>query len=208
MALAATAASSQAASVQITFTGNKISPTGGNKLNVDLTGDGFGDVTTSNTSIFSDINSARVWVKVNGGKWLGASYDIPANGKKVYMINAQFAGNSIIGPGDKGYISASSSPVSATYLNPISFQDAGINGGATTEAWLEVSAYADSTQQYVEFTRLIFNDDSTTRPTFTEIPGEQTQWQVTAIPEPGGFVATSLLLGAAGLIRRRQARAA
>lgn len=31
---------------------------------------------------------------------------------------------------------------------------------------------------------------------------------VTAVPEPGGFVATSLLLGAAGLIRRRQARAA
>ena len=31
---------------------------------------------------------------------------------------------------------------------------------------------------------------------------------ITAIPEPGGFVATSLLLGAAGLIRRRQARAA
>jgi hypothetical protein len=29
-----------------------------------------------------------------------------------------------------------------------------------------------------------------------------------AVPEPSGFLATSLLLGAAGLIRRRQARAA
>jgi hypothetical protein len=31
---------------------------------------------------------------------------------------------------------------------------------------------------------------------------------VAAVPEPSGFLATSLLLGAAGLIRRRQAKAA
>jgi hypothetical protein len=32
--------------------------------------------------------------------------------------------------------------------------------------------------------------------------------QIVPVPEPSGFLATSLLLGAAGLIRRRQARAA
>ena len=44
MALAATTASSQAAIVQITLTGNKISSTGGNRLEADLTGDGNDDL--------------------------------------------------------------------------------------------------------------------------------------------------------------------
>ena len=48
MALAATTASSQAATVQITLTGNKISSTGGNQLVADLTGDFIGDVTMGN----------------------------------------------------------------------------------------------------------------------------------------------------------------
>jgi len=60
----------------------------------------------------------------------------------------------------------------------------------------------------VELTRLIFDDESTTRPVFGSIPSVQTEWQVAAVPEPSGFLATSLLLGAAGLIRRRQAQAA
>ncbi len=68
MALAATAASTQAAVVQITLTGNKISSTGGNQLVADLTGDGYAEV-AFNDAFYSD-NS--VGMKGNG-EWLWAS---------------------------------------------------------------------------------------------------------------------------------------
>ena len=65
MALAATTASSQAASVvQITLTGNKISSTG-NQLVADLTGDGNADVGFNDA--WTDENSAGV--RVNG-EWI------------------------------------------------------------------------------------------------------------------------------------------
>ena len=96
----------------------------------------------------------------------------------------------------------------ALTLNGIVFSDARINGGAVTEGWLEVSAFNSGPMHGVRLARLIFDDGSTTRPGFTTIPGVQTEWQVAAVPEPSGFLATSLLLGAAGLIRRRQAKAA
>jgi hypothetical protein len=76
-------------------------------------------------------------------------------------------------------------------------------------AWLEVHAFNESkTSHTVQLTRLIFDDESTTRPAFTSFPGVRPEWGVSAVPEPSGFLATSLLLGAAGLIRRRQAKAA
>lgn len=54
--------------------------------------------------------------------------------------------------------------------------------------------YTPSTGRYMDFRDVQFN----------ELAGGGTS----AVPEPSGFLATSLLLGAAGLIRRRQARAA
>jgi hypothetical protein len=110
--------------------------------------------------------------------------------------------------GAPGYVGMQQ-PGSAAYLNPITFTDQRINSGSPTEAWLEVNAFNTSaTSHTVELSRLIFDDASTVRPSFNTIPGVQTEWQVSAVPEPSGFAATSLLLGAAGLIRRRKARAA
>jgi hypothetical protein len=96
-------------------------------------------------------------------------------------------------------------PVSVANLNPITFSDSRINGGAETEGWLEVYAFNTSTTDHTAaLTRLIFDDASTTRPMFSSIPGAQTEWG--AIPEPSSFAL--LGLGAAGLIARRRRQAA
>jgi hypothetical protein len=98
-------------------------------------------------------------------------------------------------------------PLYAVFLNPVTFTDPRINGGAATEGWLQVNAFNSSTTSHtVEFARLIFDYASNPHPAFASIPGVQAEWS--AVPEPSGFAATSLLLGAAGLIRRRQSRAA
>ena len=60
MALAATTASSQAATVQITLTGNKISSTGGNQLVADLTGDGIDDIAAASSVYDSRYASVRL----------------------------------------------------------------------------------------------------------------------------------------------------
>ena len=196
MALAATTASSQAATVQITLTGNKISSTG-NQLVADLTGDGNADVGFNDA--WTDENSAGV--RVNG-EWIWASMVNKGGGVRQYSVDAMFAA----GVGNAGGVGPG--PLSAAYLNPITFTDTLINGGAPTEAWLQVNAFNTSaTSHTVELARLIFDDASTVRPFFGSIPGVQTEW-VAAVPEPGSNLAL-LMLGAGGLtLRRRLKRAA
>lgn len=198
MALAASTASSQAATVQITLTGNKISTTAGDQLNADLTGDGTDDVWSNRAGIGA--RSVYVFVSDSGvGAWLVAS-----NGGN------NFVGVAVFAPGGVGAGGIHSGPSigSATYLNPITFTDSRINGGSPTEGWLQVNAFNTSgTNHTVELTRLIFDDANTTRPSFTSIPGVQSEW-VAAVPEPGSNLAL-LALGAGGLtLRRRLKRAA
>jgi hypothetical protein len=203
MALAATAASSQAATVQITLSGNKISTTGANQLNADLTGDLVADVTFETVVLAGTGGEFRASVRADGlgtGNWVGAG---GVGG--FYNAQADAGGD---GVGDLGGSFMNGEALNRVKLNTVVFSDDRINGGDPTEAWLEVNAFNSSSSSHtVQLTRLIFDDASTTRPAFTSIPGVQTQW-VAAVPEPSGFLATSLLLGAAGLIRRRQAKAA
>ena len=198
MALAATTASSQAALVQITLVGNKISSTsaGGNSLDADLTGDLVNDIAFTETKV--QANKAQF-------KAAGFVFSVYAS-----VANGSFYAAPRLKVGGLGTdFTTSASPRSAFHLNPFSFTDSRINGGVLTNGWLEVHAFNESsTRHTVQLTRLIFDDESTTRPAFTSIPDVQPEWGVAAVPEPSGFLATSLLLGAAGLIRRRQARAA
>ena len=204
MALAATTASTQAAIVQITLSGNKISSTsaGGDTLNADLTGDGFDDMVLGPATV--NTNKAGADILGNGYRAAaGREYMGPGYGF-VYQVGALIGAGGVGTGGAQGNVA-----VSTSYLNRITFSDLRINGGDFTEGWLQVNAFNSSeTSHTVELSRLIFDDASTTRPGFTIIPGVLPLWQVAAVPEPSGFLATSLLLGAAGLIRRRQARAA
>jgi hypothetical protein len=198
MALAATTASSQAATVQITLTGNKISSTG-NQLVADLTGDGNADLALNNA--WASAGAARVMV--NGG-WVWATEGFMSGGVRHYSVDANFASGAVGNAGGSG-----PGPRTASYLNPISFTDPQINGGSTTGGWVHVIAYNTSaTSHTVELSRLIFDDASTVRPSFPTIPSVQTEWQVSAVPEPGSNLAL-LALGAGGLtLRRRLKRAA
>ena len=97
---------------------------------------------------------------------------------------------------------------STAYLNPITFTDSRINGGLATAGWLQVNAFNTSaTSHTVELARLIFDTESTARPSYTSIPDVLPTW-VSAVPEPGSNLAL-LALGAGGLtLRRRLKRAA
>ena len=195
MALAATTASSQAATVQITLTGNKISSTGGNQLNADLTGDNVDDIVVTGGSLWA----LEVVATVSGGR-VSAKWDSIAS---LFYAVPWFDG----GDGGAGsYVILGPSPVRASKLNAVAFTDARINGGALTEGWLQVNAFNTSIADHtVELSRLIFDDASTTRPAFASIPGAQTVWG--AVPEPSSL--GLLALGAGGLLlRRSRAKAA
>jgi PEP-CTERM motif len=191
--LTALAATAHAATVQITLMGNTISSTSGvgDSLNADITGDSVPDLT------FSDpvVANGSAAVRINGGLVSAAAF-----GAIFYRADAQFAGGGLGTPGN-----AATFIQSINYLNPITFTDSRINGGATTEAWLQVNASNSSnTRHTVALTRVIFNDASVTRPNFLGIPGPQTEFS--AVPEPSGLAL--LALGAGGLLTRRKRQAA
>ena len=195
MALAATTASSQAAVVQITLTGNKISTNGGNQLVADVTGDIVDDVVFAG-GVYG-VGGASV--EIGGGVFKGVwarPFVIPG----FFSVDADFAGGGVNGVGLQ----------SRSILNPITFTDWRINGGAQTNGWLQVNAFNTSaTDHTVELARLIFDNASTTAPTgLTSASTGITEWQISAVPEPGSNLAL-LALGAGGLtLRRRLKRAA
>jgi hypothetical protein len=188
MALAATTASSQAASVvQITLTGNKISSTG-NQLVADLTGDLSPDVSFRSATY----RAVSAGVQINSN-WVQAM-----TGGAGFFADAMFA-LGVVGVAQNG----SNNPVSVSCLNPITFTDPQINDGLPTNAWLQVNAFNTSAVSHtVELARLIFDTESTTRPVFGSVPGVQNEW-VAAVPEPGSNLAL-LALGAGGLTLRRR----
>jgi hypothetical protein len=196
MALAATAVDSQAATVQITLTGNKVSSTGGNQFNADLTGDGSADLT-------------RIAGETSAHKVVFLGVDMYGGGPNI-LAKASFAAGST---SSIGYYEASvwpigkygNSPQSATHARSILFSDSRINGGLATFAWLEINAFnTGSTNNTVEFKRLVFDDASTTLPDSSSLTGVQTEWS--AVPEPSSFALLSL--GAGGLLARRRRQAA
>jgi hypothetical protein len=189
--LTALAATAHAATVQITLTGNKISSTsaGGNTLNADITGDGVNDLTITSPFVSGSIGQAFI----NGGR-------VYASFSSLFYVDAQFA---VGGVGNA--TAAAGSPQNINYLNPITFTDSRINGGALTNAWLQVNAFnTGATSHTVALTRVIFDDASTTRPAFASIPGTQTEFS--AVPEPSGLAL--LALGAGGLLVRRKRQSA
>jgi hypothetical protein len=189
----ALAATAHAATVQITLTGNKISSlsAGGNTLRADITGDLVADLTFTNALAGNVIAQVDIF---------GGRVSARSTGDSTYRVDAQFAGGGL-------GVATSAAIVrrNINYLNPITFTDSRINGGAATNAWLQINAFNTSfTSQTVALTRVIFDNASTARPAFASIPGVPTEFS--PVPEPSGLAL--LALGAGGLLTRRKRQAA
>ena len=201
--LASTVVSSHAAATinQITLSSNLLS-TSLNGLNADLTGDGTNDITLGAGSG----NNGAAYVLINGNSVGALRYtiiDSSSNPRMNFIVDAIFA-NGGVGVGYQ----ASLSLQNIKYLNPISFTDARINGGATTQGYLEVNAFnASPLSHTVALTRLVFDPNSTTMTTAGLSTGTTyTEWVAPAIPEPSSL--GLLALGAGGLLARRRRQAA
>jgi hypothetical protein len=75
--------------------------------------------------------------------------------------------------------------------------------------WMEAGGAATSNAGFTQTGAVFYTTDGGS--SFNTSGANKYSMQITgvaAVPEPSGFLATSLLLGAAGLIRRRQAKAA
>ena len=208
-ALAATAASSQAATVQITLTGNQLSRYF-DTLNADLTGDGTNDINigsgqrgsaVASVNINSNPVSARFAIQTN--------YNSTDNGGSTRTTGPKFNVVAKFASGGVG-VSHQSGGVANNikYLNAIYFSDARINGGVSTQGYLEVNAFnSSSTSQTVALTRLVFDNASTTLGTSgLSTSATYSEFVPAAVPEPSSF--GLLALGAGGLLARRRRQAA
>ena len=201
-------ASSQASVVlnQITLSGNRLT-IGIYGLNADLTGDGTNDITLQ----AGGANTSYANVAINGNFVSAKLFSYFGGVYSTFFVtrcqvDAKFANNGVgvAVAAQTGYV-----PQNIKYLNPISFTDARINGGATTQGYLEVNAFnATFSNQVVALTRLVFNPNSTTMTTAGLSTGTTyTEWVAPAVvPEPSSL--GLLALGAGGLLARRRRQVA
>ena len=198
-ALAASVAATQASTVQITLTGNKLT-TITNTLNADVSGDGINDFNI-NQAVRGASNLLLV---INNERVSAANFTYYSI--RRFAVDAQFAANGV----GVALISGGVNPYNIKYLNPLSFTDARINAGARTQGYLELNVFNSSqTSHTIALTRLVFNDTSTT---LSKI-GLSTSAiysafvPVTVVPEPSTSFGL-LALGAGGLLIRRRRREA
>ena len=202
--LASTVVSSHAAATinQITLSSNLLS-TSLNGLNADLTGDGTNDITLG--AGVGNYGSANVLINGNNVGAARSSFMDPFyNFQMTFVVDALFALGGVGEP-----LRSAGSLQNIKYLNPISFTDARINGGATTQGYLEVNAFnASPLSHTVALTRLVFDPNSTTMTTAGLSTGTTyTEWVAPAVvPEPSSL--GLLALGAGGLLARRRRQAA
>jgi PEP-CTERM motif len=190
--LAATVAGTHAATVQITLTGNNLTNTT-NSLNADVTGDGTNDFTIA----FVNQGSGVASFDLNANR-LKAEFSGPAS----FSVDAQFAAGGV----GKAQSFAYFATRNIKYLNPITFTDARINGGASTQGYLEVNAFNSSYWSHtVALTRLVFDDASTTLGTGgLSTSSTYTEWTPAVVPEPSSLALLALGAGGLAVRRRRQ----
>jgi hypothetical protein len=185
--------------VQISFANNVVSMSSGlGNFVADLTGDLAGDV----------------WGQVNPSRYVGVL------GRGAVFLSS-ILGAAYTDTGGKVYLGASRANGSRGYrqLVPFLFTDQRINSGVVTGGFLDLEGVATGSSASLQIHRLIFDQDSTTRPTgLTSATTGINPWVAPAAPPSGGGTSAVpeassslglLALGAGGLLtRRRQKRAA
>ena len=181
LGLAAASHSAQAATVQITLGGNNWTFTPNSPLintNLDVTLDGNTDGLY--LSYFNSYDPD-----------FGSFEDLSIQG------NGDIA-RVVINNGNPNVISRS---------DRFTFTDSRINGGAQTIGWAQGTGSYDGNSPSVTLTRVVFDNASTTAPSFNGSETGITEWSAssTAVPEPGTFIPAAVLVMGA-LLRRRRSR--
>ena len=199
-----------AGTVQITQVDNKFTgPDNSTSLRADLTGDEMDDLLNLQSTAFHTSHLTGVMTDV-----LAITYQAQATCSTPGMTDIRLgfatgyrritsSGNGLTtfaryfasAGGDTSL--SSGFKVSANGLIPITFTDSMINGGVTTNGFLDVRASNTSfTEHVVEILRLVFDDESTAQPTGVIAGDTDPEWAPdTATPpaQPDLFLQTSAL---------------
>jgi hypothetical protein len=195
MALAAAGASTaaHAATVQITFNNSFVSTTSGiAALDTDVGGDLSADLAGMLGSGF-----VKVLWPVSSYGTVGFGGRAPNSGG---FGGARVRGDAVV----VGALAVAAGLVSVTLV------DTGVNGGASTAGWLDVTATGRGVGEFgrVDVHRFIFDDTGLGAPAgVAHADAAYPEYVAAAVPEPSGM--GLLALGAGGLLaRRRRAMAA
>ena len=182
LGLAAASHSAQAATVQITLGGSNwtytVSNSAANRL--DVTGDG----TTDGVSFYRNVDSFGSQIGFEALSGIASADYFPPGFIFTNGMKNSFSGSA-----------------------EFDFTDLRINGGVQTRGRAQgVGSVASDNSLSVTLTRIVFNDASTTTPSFdagTTYP----EWSATStsVPEPGTFIPAAVLVAGA-LLRRRRSR--
>ena len=194
--LAVSPQSAHAAIVQINLNSTLTLTT--NTLVPDVTGDGSADIALGTPDV-QDINDVYKWVQVTIDMgFVKAIYAGDTEGHAAF---------STVGTGtsDNWGMSEDTS-VQARYLNQISVTDSRINGGATTQGYLEVIAEGSmfSGGPSITFGRFVYDNVNTTLdPSLVDVGSTYTTATFGAVPEPSSLGLLGLGAGLAWFRRRR-----
>jgi hypothetical protein len=194
------ASSGLAGTVQIDLLDNFFTNgTGGNQLDLDVTGDGVDDLpglagqtfplNVLNTTFGGNYNGVRVQVASGSNVFGLAQFRGGANGAaagapfKQFFVGNAFAGSSF-GQARFAFAGSTNGSVNAfpalqehTGLIPVTFTDSRINRGAATNGYVEVRSFnVSSTEHTVALVRLVFDDASTIVPANATPGGTNNAW--------------------------------
>jgi hypothetical protein len=168
--------------------------TGGNQLDLDLTGDGVDDlagltgeaVPITLGSLNLNYNGTRVRVFSGSVPFGLAQFKAGVFGGvpfKQFLAGKAFSGTSFGGPVAKvasvnsGTVNQFPALQEYFALIPVTFTDSRINRGAATNGYVETRSYnVTTTEHAVELIRLVFDDTSTVRPTGVVKEGTNNAW--------------------------------
>ncbi len=167
------AAAAQAEIVQIDLVGNQASVDGTNFVNntyADLTGDGV-DEFTSSSFFFGNRVKGDFGVQGNIGRNYVGAFARSTTTSSTFTSTTYFAN---VGSNSSN---SGGTPRTARAFIPVSFTDARINGGARTDALLEVrAANVDFDSHVVEIIRLVFDDANPAGPSGAALDTQYRLW--------------------------------